>query len=157
MALEMYEKDLEITKNALGDSHASVAFTEIGIMIGNVLLQKGDYENALLRYQKALKIREAALGPSHVSVAMTKENIGYAYERLGNLTQALSCIEEAYSIFLRSLGPVHPNTKKAAQRLAAWRAAPDTVASCSVSGDGKGGAGRARQFLHCFGCAGGWQ
>jgi hypothetical protein len=36
---------------------------------------------------------------------------------LWDLAQALSCIEQAHSIFLRSLGADHPNRKKAAHGL----------------------------------------
>eukprot|EP00291_Cryptomonas_curvata_P024290 CAMPEP_0172173864 /NCGR_PEP_ID=MMETSP1050-20130122/13328_1 /TAXON_ID=233186 /ORGANISM="Cryptomonas curvata, Strain CCAP979/52" /LENGTH=125 /DNA_ID=CAMNT_0012845741 /DNA_START=15 /DNA_END=392 /DNA_ORIENTATION=+ len=67
--------------------------------------------------EKVLEIELKSLGPSHVSVAMTRENIGYVYQKLGNLAQARSCIEEAHTIFVQSLGPDHPNTKKAARSL----------------------------------------
>ena len=53
---------------------------------------------------------------------MTKENIGYVHEDLGDLAQARSYIEEAYSILLQSLGPEleHQNTMKAARALQSY-------------------------------------
>jgi len=66
-----------------------------------------------------------------VDVASTKENIGYIYEKLWDLAQALSCIEEAHSIFLQSLGADHPSTKKAARRLDRLREGADvSVSQC---------------------------
>ncbi len=80
--------------------------------MGAVEEQLGNFQKALDLYEKALEI---FLGPAHASVAMTKENIGYVYEQLGDLAQARSCIEEAHSIFMQSLGPHHHNTEKAAR------------------------------------------
>ena len=84
-----------------------------------VLEQQVKFDEVLKMYEMSLKTKREALGDSegHVSVAMTKENIGYVYEARGNLAHAQSCLEEAHTIFLRSLGPDHPNTQKAARSL----------------------------------------
>ena len=87
----------------------SVAATEKNI--GNVLSQKGDYENALLRYQKALDIEIKSLGGAHVSVADTKNNMAIVYGNLGNQAKRLQLNREVHAIYMQALGPDHPKTK----------------------------------------------
>ena len=69
-------------------------------------------------YQKALDIEIKSLGGAHVSVAMTKENIALVYIQLGQRDKAKILYQEAHEVFLRSLGPTHFNTLKAARGLA---------------------------------------
>ena len=57
-------------------------------------------------------------GQPCASVAMTKENIGIVHKQLGNMDQARVMYQEAHEVFLRSFGPEHFNTKKAARGLA---------------------------------------
>ena len=49
---------------------------------------------------------------------MTKENIALVYIQLGQRDQAKILYQEAHEVFLRSLGPTHFNTLKAARGLA---------------------------------------
>ena len=53
-----------------------------------------------------------------MSVAMTKENIAIVHKQLGHIGQARTLYQEAYEIFLKSLGQTHFNTQKAARGLA---------------------------------------
>jgi tetratricopeptide (TPR) repeat protein len=82
-----------------------VAATEKNI--GNVLLQKGDYENALLRYQRALVIEEQALGRFHVKVAVTLSNIAGVNNSQGKFQEALANMEKVLEIQLKCLGGSH--------------------------------------------------
>ncbi len=59
------EKALEIYKRVLEQKRSTYGHLAKKEMIGNVLHQKGDLKNALLRHRKALAIQEVALGPSH--------------------------------------------------------------------------------------------
>jgi tetratricopeptide (TPR) repeat protein len=97
--------------------------------MANVEEQLGNFQKALDLNEKALEIFVKVPGRHHVRVAMTKGNLGYVYEGFGDLAQALSCIEEAYSIFLRSLGADHPNTKKAARGLERLKKGADASVS----------------------------
>ena len=65
-----------------------------------------------------LEIKIKSLGENQVSVAMTKENIAIVQFKLGNLGQDKILYKEAHEIFLRSRGPIHFNTMKAARGLA---------------------------------------
>jgi tetratricopeptide (TPR) repeat protein len=60
-ALEMFEKDLKITRNALGDGHVSVADTKqnIGLVYGKL----GDEAKQLQLDREAHSIYLQALGP----------------------------------------------------------------------------------------------
>ena len=86
--------------------------------IGSVLADQGKYEDAMQSYCESLAVKVRCFGTEHVSVAMTKENIAIVQIKLGNLGQAKILYKEAHEIFLRSLGPTHFNTMKAARGLA---------------------------------------
>ena len=52
------------------------------------------------------------------SLKRTKENIAIVHKQLGHIGQARTLYQEAYEIFLKSLGQTHFNTQKAARGLA---------------------------------------
>ena len=49
----------------------------------------------------------------HPSVAMSYGNMGYVYRRLEKAEVAQEMFTKAYSIFLKVLGPDHPQTQQA--------------------------------------------
>jgi hypothetical protein len=61
----MYEKDLEITRKSLGDSHVSVAQTKQNI--GVVHHVQGDQTAAKVYFKEAYEIYLKSLGPDHPS------------------------------------------------------------------------------------------
>ena len=46
-----------------------------------------------------------------LSVFTTKKNIGVVYQNKGDQSTAKVYFKEAYDIFLRALGPDHPETR----------------------------------------------
>jgi hypothetical protein len=58
------------------------------------------------------------LGPNHAYVAETKNTMGAIYKQLNDQNLARQLFREAYNIYVPCLGPMHPDTQKAAQDLA---------------------------------------
>jgi tetratricopeptide (TPR) repeat protein len=81
-ALELYEKALKTTIEALGLNHAAVADTYVNM--ANVEQQLGNFAKALELYQKALEIQLKCLGGAHADVAVTYMNMGNVEDELGN-------------------------------------------------------------------------
>ena len=59
----------------------------------------GDYPKALEFYTKALNTREKVLGKDHPSTASSYNNIGYAYNEIGDYNKAYNYSKKAYYIF----------------------------------------------------------
>ena len=72
---------------------------------------KGDLENALVQYQKGLEIQTRVFGSDHPDVAVSYKNLAAVYQRQGNHVQTKEMVTKAYHIFLKVLGPDHPQTQ----------------------------------------------
>ena len=72
---------------------------------------KGDLENALVQHQKALEIRTRVFGSEHPDVAGSYQNLAVVYRSQGNHVQTKEMATKAYHIFLKKLGPDHPQTQ----------------------------------------------
>ncbi len=62
-------------------------------------------------YQKALEIRTRVFGSDHPDVAGSCKNLAMVYQRQGNHVQTKEMATKAYHIFLKVLGPDHPQTQ----------------------------------------------
>ena len=58
-----------------------------------------------------LEIKLKLLGSEHPNVAVTYQNLAAVYRRQGNQVQTKEMATKAYHIFLRMLGPHHPQTQ----------------------------------------------
>jgi tetratricopeptide (TPR) repeat protein len=113
-AVPVFEKELDV-KQKRGDDEGSIASPYV--QLGRASAKLGGYAEALRYYEEALHRNVRFFGTRHVSVATTKSNMGIVYQRLGNLARAQSFYYEAHGLYLRSLGPDHPDTRKAARAL----------------------------------------
>lgn len=60
--------------------------------------QKGEWDAALQQWQDALEIRSQIFGPSHIDVANVCNNIGIAYGKLHQYSNALLYLHRAFDI-----------------------------------------------------------
>jgi tetratricopeptide (TPR) repeat protein len=81
------------------------------INIGAVYAGKGDLENALVQYQKGLEIQTRVFGSDHPDVATSYQNLAVVYRSQKNHVQTKEMATKAYHIFLKKLGPDHPQTQ----------------------------------------------
>jgi hypothetical protein len=65
-----------------------------------------------------LEIIKTALGPDHPYVGITLIFMGVACRDFGDLAGGRKHLERAHSILQSTLGPAHPRTRRAGQRLA---------------------------------------
>ena len=106
-ALSYYEKDLEISKQALPPNHPDLAtsYNNIGIVYDDM----GEYSKALSSYEQSLEIMKVSLPPNHPSLATSYNNIGSVYYNMGEYSKALSYYERSLEIYKVALPPNHPS------------------------------------------------
>jgi CHAT domain-containing protein len=100
-ATQMFDKALQIQKEAVGPEHPAVAQNVYDL--GRVALLTGDPTSAQLRFDEAIGIREQALGPHHPQVAETLNGRGLALTRRGLNAEALEASLRAEEIGRRHL------------------------------------------------------
>jgi len=84
---------------------------------GTTLLEQGNYEGALNKFQSSLDIARQLNGmPQETATAMT--NVGVAEIKLGNWSSAIPNIQQAQTIYEKSIGADHQNTLRAIAALA---------------------------------------
>jgi tetratricopeptide (TPR) repeat protein len=80
--------------------------------MANIYQKQGHYDQVLEIYKSVLelmiKIREC--GQDSPDVAVSFNNLAAVYLRQGNHVQAKEMATMAYDIFLKVLGPDHPNS-----------------------------------------------
>ncbi|CAF1188309.1 unnamed protein product [Adineta ricciae] len=107
MAIEYYEKTLEINEKTLPSNHPDLA-TSYG-SIGLVYKHMGEYSKALSFYEKALEIFQKTLPSNHPSLATSYNSIGGVYDNMGEYSKALSFCEKALEIREKTLPSNHPD------------------------------------------------
>jgi len=105
LALEYYNKTLQIRKELLGEEHTSVAalYDNIGIVYTN----KAEYDMALEFYYQSLEIKIKQLGENNINVALTYNNLGIAYKGKSEYDLALEYYFKALKKFSGILGEKH--------------------------------------------------
>jgi tetratricopeptide (TPR) repeat protein len=106
MAIQFYEKSLEINLQILSPDHHFLASSYTGI--GLARSKKGDYSKALASHEKALELFQITLSPNNPLIAKSYGNIGKVYDEIGEYSKALSSHERALTIFEKTLPPTHP-------------------------------------------------
>ena len=106
VAVQFYEKALEIRQQTLPADHSSLAtsYNNIGLAYKNM----GEYSKALSSYEKALDIRQKTLSANHASLATSYNNLGAVYHDMGEYSKALSFYEKALDIRQKTLPTNHP-------------------------------------------------
>jgi tetratricopeptide (TPR) repeat protein len=108
LALEEYNKALNININTLGEKHQDTAATYNNI--GSIYDSQGKHNLALKEFNRALNIHIATLGENHPSTASSYNYIGLVYDRQGKYNLALKEFNRALNIQIATLGENHPST-----------------------------------------------
>jgi len=107
LALELFQKELELAQTQFGESSEQAVSSYNNI--GGIYNRKGDFDKAMQYYQKALEIQKRVLSPDHPNVATSYNNIGSVYAEKGEYNKALEYYQKALEIRKRVLSPDHPN------------------------------------------------
>ncbi|MCA9947326.1 MAG: tetratricopeptide repeat protein, partial [Anaerolineales bacterium] len=107
LALNLYQRALEIDEKAYGSEHAAVAVRLSNL--GQLLQDVGEYEAARPYLERALAIDEKALGPEHPNMAIRLNNLGHLLQDVGEYEAARSYLERALTLLEKNLGEDHPN------------------------------------------------
>ncbi|CAF3059577.1 unnamed protein product [Rotaria sp. Silwood2] len=107
MAINFYEKSLEINREILSPDHHFLGSSYDGI--GLVYTKKHDYSKALASLEKSLEIFQKTLSPNNFRIAISYGNIGKVYDGMGDYSKALLYHETALEIFRNTLPETHPN------------------------------------------------
>ena len=93
-----------------GSDHPDVAASYNNI--ASIYQTQGKYEEALELHSKSLDIKTRIYGgDNHPDVATSIKNIGIVYHNKGDRAAATEMCTKAYHIFLKVLGPHHPETQ----------------------------------------------
>lgn len=84
---------------------------------GDMALQQGHVEEAVLHNETALALRRELYGAGDRSVAQSLNNLGLAKQLQGNFAEAASNYEKAHEIFVKVLGRHHPYVGQTAGNL----------------------------------------
>ena len=110
-ALSCFQASARITRDIEGALHPSVAVAMV--RIGLMLLESGQYENAIVTFKEALRIRLAVYGTTHRLVANLWNNMGLCSVYMGKFQEAKQYFEAALEI-QRSLVASASSRKQAA-------------------------------------------
>jgi tetratricopeptide (TPR) repeat protein len=110
LAIDNYEKAIDLNLKQLGPAHQNVAaaYNNLGLAYNS----KGDHDEAIDYYNRALKILIKKLGATHENVATTYNNIGLAYTGKRDYDAAIQYNRKALEIDLEKLGPQHPDVAR---------------------------------------------
>ena len=75
---------------------------------GSLLLEKGQYKEALPFFERDLSIREKLFGPQHPAVAWSLDQVSGIYQELHEYNKALEFSKQALSIYEKSPGITQP-------------------------------------------------
>jgi tetratricopeptide (TPR) repeat protein len=70
------------------DPAKEVDFAKLCHVVGAMLLEKGDYSEAMRFYKKCLVLQEKALGTDHIDPALSQKSIGDVYFKIGDYSNA---------------------------------------------------------------------
>ena len=98
-------------RSTLACTHLDVAVSYMGL--GNVYESLGKYEEALEMHSKSLDIKTRILGGDNhpCSWIHSEHRDCIVYGKKGDRTAATEMYTKAYHIFLKKLGPDHPQTQ----------------------------------------------
>lgn len=86
--------------------------------LAGVLRAQGDLAGARALYERVLAIDERLYGGrEHYFAAITEMALGSLFAELGETRSAEPLLQHAHQVFLRTLGPEHPYTKRLARRV----------------------------------------
>ncbi|MBF0550435.1 MAG: tetratricopeptide repeat protein, partial [Deltaproteobacteria bacterium] len=119
LAVEYYQKALEIDRKVFGDGYPEVAnnYNNLGL----AWQELGDAGRSVAYLEKARDIYLNVFGESHQSVATVYANLGAAWRALGDTRQAMEYLQKSLDIYLKVFGDSHQSVANGYNNLgAAW-------------------------------------
>ena len=107
MALEYFNKALQIRLNVLGKIHPHTA--DILNNMANSFKRQGKHVKSLEYYKDARDVYIQTLGKDHVHVATSNNNMAFVYEILGKFDKALENYNIALEILIKYFHDKHPH------------------------------------------------
>lgn len=117
VAVPQFKQVLERQKRVLGTWHPQTLKT--GGNLANVYRLQGKPDQALPLLEESLPLAEKYLGPNDSVTLNLQGYLGNAFHALGKIEQALPYLEKSYQGFQALHGDDHPDTRMAANDLAA--------------------------------------
>eukprot|EP00471_Norrisiella_sphaerica_P010339 CAMPEP_0184505524 /NCGR_PEP_ID=MMETSP0113_2-20130426/53030_1 /TAXON_ID=91329 /ORGANISM="Norrisiella sphaerica, Strain BC52" /LENGTH=1003 /DNA_ID=CAMNT_0026895217 /DNA_START=262 /DNA_END=3270 /DNA_ORIENTATION=+ len=81
------------------------------MMLGNLLMEMGDYSEAKRHFQKMIEQESAAHGAEHPAVGIAHANLGAACFQLSEIEKGKACLAKAVKVFTAVVGESHLYTK----------------------------------------------
>lgn len=89
----------------------------------------GDHTTAKDYYEQALASDLKTYSEDHPIVAIRRNNLGLAWQQLGEYQRTIGYYEQALAVFEHSLGSTHPSARIVRENLAVARAGPGGTAT----------------------------
>jgi tetratricopeptide (TPR) repeat protein len=105
-AEQLNSEALPIFVAALGEDHPHVAFLLENM--ANDQLELGRHEEALATYRASVERMRAIFGSDNVEYGISLSNLGGALIEMERYQEASEFLEQAEEVYLRSVGPEHP-------------------------------------------------
>ena len=78
----------------------------------------GKYDQAIEYYERSLEMKKQIYGDKpHPDVAASLNNLGLVWEKKGDTEKARQYYDQAYRMFVETLGEQHPSTQLAKKNL----------------------------------------
>ena len=111
-AMEMFRVELKMKEKKFGSDNLEMIYPL------NILNDQGKHEEALENFMKSLIIQEKEYGRDNVKVGRTLNNMGVAYQLLGEDDKAIDVLNRALAIQKDKLGPDHIRTARTRMNIA---------------------------------------
>lgn len=105
LAMQYFERSLEINRQKYGDYHEEVAISHNNV--GRVYSSQNNYAKAIEHYTCALNIWKQLYGDSHPDVGTAYNNIGTVYAAKEDYSKALEYLMLALSLWRQEYGESH--------------------------------------------------
>lgn len=115
-AEKLYERELEISEQVLGEDHPGTATCYDNL--AKVYWNREEFEKAEKLYEKAIEIDKRVLGEDHPDIATSYNNLALVYYGQREYKKAEELYEKALEIRERVLGEEHPYTAASYNNLA---------------------------------------
>ena len=114
-ALEFMKKSLKMRKDLYKDHPHEYTASSLNYL-GVIYINLEKPEKALKYLEKSLEMKQQVYGASHREIANTLQNIGKAWESLGNIKKAKEYSKQAYDMYSETLKENHFKTKQAKEQ-----------------------------------------
>ena len=109
LALKLISRDSMLDLSYEANAHS---------LMGQILFQKGTFEEAKGHFERSLALQLQLLGPQHPDVGSSYNNLAAVLTDQGDLKQAREYHERALAIRQQTLGPQHPDVGSSYNNLA---------------------------------------